>query len=72
MNIDDATDYYGNVATVANVCGVTPPTVYKWVSGIPTPYQALLQLRTGGKLMADPEVREVVKAQGRARRSKVA
>jgi hypothetical protein len=59
VTYQDILDYFGNgsLTPAARALGLPVTTVNKWRDGVPYGRQCEIQLRTAGKLVADPPQR---------------
>jgi transcriptional repressor of cell division inhibition gene dicB len=53
---DDAISYFGSQAALADALGIRQPSVAGWET-VPELRQLQLEIMTGGKLKADPEIK---------------
>lgn len=56
MNIEDATQFFGNKRKLAAALGVSPSAVTQWCGVIPEGRKYQIQILTGGKLKASKTV----------------
>lgn len=52
MNIEDATQFFGNKRKLAAALGVSPSAVTQWCGVIPEGRKYQIQILTGGRLKA--------------------
>lgn len=66
MTLDEAREYYGNYAKVAQALGITRGAITQWCGEIPEERQVELHRLTKGELKADAKIlakyREVLRA----------
>ena len=55
MTTDEAIRYFGSRKKLAQVCDVWPTAIYSWGKYPPLGQQYLIQVKTNGELMAEPE-----------------
>lgn len=57
MTKDDAINYFGSQAALADALGIKQPSVAEWDS-VPDLRQLQLEILTHGKLKADPAIKQ--------------
>jgi hypothetical protein len=63
MTYDEALEHFGGTQEkLAAALGITQPTVSVWKGVLPDAYQYQIEVITGGKLRADPELRRPANA----------
>lgn len=54
MTIEEVVEHFGSVTQTAKALKVSRPVIYRWQkSGVPMPYQALIEIQTKGALKID-------------------
>ena len=66
MKLEEAREYFGSYAKLADAVGVSRSAVHQWEGVIPEPRQLQLHKLTKGALRADPAIlakyREILRA----------
>lgn len=60
MTLKQILKHYGGAANVANLLGITPQAVGQWSNRVPRLRQLQIQQLTGGALVADCSMKELV------------